>query len=114
VLRLMGILQYTPRLAAFVDSKQELAAGCPEESAIRAASIVAVERLKERVNGRLAQQEAAAAHQAGAGRGAAPAAGGEGGGEQLLSIHLDWWLWNEGERMREQHPPHHRTRTIYY
>eukprot|EP00775_Hariotina_reticulata_P004050 gene4050-4297_t len=32
----------------------------------------------------------------------------------LLSIQLDWWLWHEGEKMRAQHPPHHRTWTIYY
>jgi hypothetical protein len=32
----------------------------------------------------------------------------------LLSIQLDWWLWHEGEKMRAQHPPHHRTWTVYY
>ncbi len=30
------------------------------------------------------------------------------------AIQLDWWLWEVGERERHRHPPHHRTRTIYY
>lgn len=40
--------------------------------------------------------------------------GGSGDGHQLTSIQLDWWLWGQGERLRHQHPPHHRTWTIYY
>jgi hypothetical protein len=32
---------------------------------------------------------------------------------QLLSIQLDWWLWQEGERMRSE-LSHHKTWTIYY
>lgn len=81
--------------ASQVDSKQELPAGCAEEVAIRAASIVAVEQLKQRVHQLLLLQTTQPA-------------------VHLASVHLDWWLWGEGERMRASHPPHHRTRTIYY
>lgn len=32
----------------------------------------------------------------------------------MLSIELDWILWNIGEQDLVTLPPHHRTRTIYY
>ncbi|KAF6259077.1 hypothetical protein COO60DRAFT_1270304 [Scenedesmus sp. NREL 46B-D3] len=90
VLRLMGLLQYSPELQQQVEGMQELASGSEAEIELRAASIVAVELLKDAANAQLLQPP------------------------QLLSIQLDWWLWHEGERMRAQHPPHHRTMTIYY
>eukprot|EP00878_Enallax_costatus_P037811 GHUV01042832.1.p1 GENE.GHUV01042832.1~~GHUV01042832.1.p1 ORF type:complete len:101 (-),score=36.21 GHUV01042832.1:415-717(-) len=81
-----------------VANQQEIAAGAESEIEIRAASVVAVELLKDAANTKLQQQR------------------GQQGEQQanLLSIQLDWWLWHEGERMRKEHPPHHRTRTIYY
>lgn len=30
------------------------------------------------------------------------------------AVQLDWWLWHQGERDRKQHPPHHRTLTVFY
>jgi len=96
-----------------VSRGQELPAGSEEELEIRAASIVAVERLKEAANvllqARTDEQQDEAQHsgslssQAGSSK-AAP---------QLLSVQLDWWLWQEGERVRSEHP-HHKTWTIYY
>lgn len=83
-----------------VDSGQEIPSGSEEELEIRAASIVAVEQLKDAANKLLQVQ-----HQA-EDSGSAEAS-------QLLSIQLDWWLWQEGERMRSDHP-HHKTWTIYY
>lgn len=74
-----------------VDARLEIAAGSSAEVEIRAASIVAVELLKNAANSKLQQQQ-----------------------QPLLSIQLDWWLWAEGERMRAQHPPHHRVWTVYY
>lgn len=30
------------------------------------------------------------------------------------SVQLDWWLWKQGEANIANHPPHHRTLTIFY
>jgi hypothetical protein len=73
-----------------VDGGTELPSGSEEEVEIRAASILAVEQLKQAANAQLA-----------------------GAQQQLLSIQLDWWLWHEGEKRRSEQT-HHRTRTIYY
>lgn len=34
--------------------------------------------------------------------------------EGVLSLTLDWLLWQEGEKLKEEIPPHHRTLTIFY
>lgn len=80
-----------------IQAKQELAPGSAQEVEIRAATVVAVERLKAELQ-RLAAQPGLARPP----------------GDQLLSIHLDWWLWEQGEAARHVHPPHHRTLTVYY
>jgi hypothetical protein len=85
VLRQLGILRYSAELAAAVDGKQELPAGVAMEVEIRAFTVVAVERLREALN--------------------------EPG---LLSIKLDWALWEIGEQSIDASPPHHRCRTIFY
>ena len=38
---------------------------------------------------------------------------GDFGQARPLSVYLDWWLWEQGERCRGEHQ-HHRTLTIYY
>jgi hypothetical protein len=30
------------------------------------------------------------------------------------SIEIDWYLWQEGEKLKDEIFPHHRTKTIYY
>lgn len=87
-----------------VDSGQELACGSTEEVEIRAASILAVEQLKQAANKLLQAQ-----HQQDLQQGSSSSTD----AFQLLSIQLDWWLWQEGERQRTEHP-HHKTWTIYY
>ena len=98
-----------------VDGKQEIAAGSEEELELRAASIHAVELLRQAVQ---SEQLAQAVHSPEQGHREGQANAGQQQQQQqerqLLSIHLDWWLWEEGERMRKEHPPHHRTWTIYY
>jgi Potential Queuosine, Q, salvage protein family len=89
VLREMGVLQYSDSLSQKIDSKKEIMPGSEEEIEIRAATIVAVEKMREIVAAKT-------------GLGSPPA------------VHLDWWLWEYGEAMRTEHRPHHRTRTIYY
>ncbi|CAN0465376.1 unnamed protein product, partial [Scytosiphon promiscuus] len=32
----------------------------------------------------------------------------------VTSIEIDWWLWQEGERIKKSIRPHHRTLTCFY
>lgn len=95
-------------MAARVDAGEEIPAGSEEEVEIRAATVVAVERLREEVASRLAAQGAPRAGDGGEAGGAAESA------SSVLSIHIDWCLWGIGERARDTDPPHHKTLTIYY
>jgi hypothetical protein len=89
VLREMGVLQYSDSLSQKIDAKEELLPGSEEEIEIRAATIVAVEKIRKAVG---AKTSSGLPH----------------------AVHVDWWLWEYGEAMRTEHRPHHRTRTIYY
>lgn len=90
VLQKMGILDYHPLLSQIVEKKQEVVPGSTEEVEIRAMTIVAVERMRLALMAKHPEAEG-----------------------KLLSLHIDWWLWGEGERTREQ-DTHHRCLTIYY
>lgn len=83
----MNVIEYDNELAALVDSRTEITFGSPMEIEIRAATVVAVERLHEK----LVQL-----------------------GANLLVIELDWLLWQRGESIKDEIKPHHRTMTIYY
>ncbi len=87
ILRAWGILRYAPSLARKVDAQIELAAGSPEEIEIRAATLWAVEFLREELGAR---------------------------GCKLWSIQVDWILWNASQGKFEGMKPYHRVRTIYY
>jgi len=86
VLRHFGAVEYSPALAARVDSWEELRPGEPAEVEIRAATVEAVERLREA----LAQ-----------------------GGRDLMAIEVDWILWDLSQGLYPVRP-YHRTRTIFY
>ncbi len=90
VLRADGILAYDRELATLVDGGTELAPGSAHEVEVRAAAVIAGERLRTAV----------------AGQRGAPVSGAE----------LDAWLWSrgQGERYRAAGLRPHRTRTIYY
>ena len=94
LLRDAGVLTYAPALAAAVDAREELLAGCLEEVEIRASTVVAVERLRDAI------AAGAAATM--------PSAG------LLTAVQVDWALWERGEARRHELRPHHRTRTIFY
>ncbi len=87
VLRQLGILQYSPELAAKVDRLESLGPSSPEEIEIRANTIWAVELLRQEL-GEL--------------------------GKRPLAIELDWLLWEMGQRPEFKEKPHHRTVTIFY
>ena len=94
LLRAMNILKYSKALSEKIDGKQVIAAGSREEILIRGAMIVAVERMKERLNVIRREKNE----------------------RELMSIELDWYLWNRGEELNalQKLKPHHRTRTICY
>jgi len=77
-----------------IDTKEELSAGSEEEVEIRAATVQAVEQIMKTWN----------------------EGGKEGGreGGRVMSVEVDWLLWQEGEKAKEKLPPHHRTLTIFY
>ncbi len=86
VLRHFGALRYSEGLARRIDRWEELQPGEPAEVEIRAATVVVVERLREAM---------AAA------------------GRRLLSIEVDWILWDLGQGLYPVRP-YHRTRTVFY
>ena len=61
--------------------------GSEEETEIRAATVVAVEAMREQLATR---------------------------GVQMLGVEVDWLLWNRGEKSLNEMAPHHKTLTIYY
>jgi hypothetical protein len=87
VLRHLGVLKYAPPLASLVDAMKPIPAGGEMEVELRAATIAAVETLRET----LAR-----------------------GGKSFLSPELDWMLWTLGQHDDFRKKPYHRTRTIFY
>jgi hypothetical protein len=85
LLRQHGILHYADELAERVDNNIEIPAGSDEEIEIRAATIQAVEGMRQSL---------------------------ERDGRGVPSYMLDWWLW--GSPHPQHSRPHHRTRTIAY
>jgi len=88
VLRIDGILEYTPDLAERIDREELIPAGSEEEVEIRACAVDAVERIGESLRAQ---------------------------GQPITSMGLDYVLWNRGqERHYKSIKPRHRTRTVYY
>ena len=87
VLRHLGILCYKPRLADRIQNLVYIPAGSPEEVEIRAATICAVELLREELIK---------------------------AGSRANTPQLDNWLWYLGQEDAYCALPYHRTRTIFY
>jgi len=87
VLRALGVLEYSPSLAARVDRMELLEPGSPEEVEIRAAMVWAVEWIRQGL-----QSE----------------------GLHRRAFELDWFLWNLGQEPLPDQKPYHRTRTWFY
>lgn len=85
-LRHLGAIEYSDRLARRVDDWRELEPGEPAEAEIRAATVVAVERLRD---------------------------GLEAAGRELRSFEVDWMLWELSQGLYPVRP-HHRVRTVFY
>jgi len=87
VLRHLGILHYKPKLADLIQNLVHIPAGSPEEVEIRAATICAVEMLRQKLTNQ---------------------------GCRVNSPQLDNWLWYLGQEDAYRALPYHRTRTIFY
>jgi len=85
-LRHLGALEYSEHLTRRIDDWVELEPGDPEEVEIRAATVVAVEELRDRL--------------ADAGR-------------ELKAVEVDWMLWDLAQGIYPLRP-HHRVRTVFY
>ncbi len=87
VLRRLGILSYVPDLAGRIDRCEALAAGSREEVEIRAATVWTCELMRRALLSRF---------------------------PKVTALHIDYWLWHEGQAKGRAVRPYHRTRTIYY
>ena len=88
VLRHYGALVYSPALAQIVDRYTLILPGDPREVEIRAATIIACERLRNLLAER---------------------------GIVARATQIDWKLWYMGQAAKKEGMlPYHRTRTIYY
>jgi len=87
MLRDLGVLVYSPHLAAMVDGKQEIPRGSADEIEIRACTIDAVERIVE-AYARL--------------------------DVETTAIEVNDVLWLLGQRKVVGRSPYHRTRTVCY
>ena len=95
VLRESNILDYhSEYLHKRVDKKLNLVIGCELEVEIRCATIQAVERIRDKLN----EKYSASVN------------------DKCTAVTVDWWLWEYGEKRRDDTNwrPHHRTRTTYY
>lgn len=87
VLRLEGVLCYTPELLARIEAEEPLPAGCHEEIEIRAGAVHAVECLVEALARR---------------------------GRRACAHELDNLLWRRGQSPAIKAHPRHRTRSVFY
>src|SRR5205807_1988824 len=85
-LRHLNALQYSGELSRKIDNWVELPAGSEEETEIRAATVVAVDRLRDLL---------------------------EEAGRPLLAIEVDWILWSYAQGLFPVRP-YHRVRTVFY
>jgi hypothetical protein len=92
VLRAVGVLRLSASLAARIDARVLLPAGA-EETTLRAAAVVACERLVAAVRGR---------------------GGGEEGGMGVTAAEVDEWLWSAGKEARYRGVERHATRDTYF
>jgi len=85
----MGVLKYSPTLAATVAALEPVPAGSEAEVAIRAATVQVVEMIKRKMAAK---------------------------GVKIEAFQLDWLLWEAGEKLMKEGKinPHHRTITTYY
>lgn len=84
----VGVLEYSSKLLEKIVNREVIPYGSEEESEIRAATVVAVELIRDQLKSEK--------------------------NVNLLAVEIDWLLWNWGEQVKEEIRPHHRTLTVFY
>lgn len=87
ILREKNILQYDMTLSKIIDEKKEIPHGSDFEVELRAGTIIAVEYIKDELLKN---------------------------GKKVLSLEIDTYLWEEGEKIKDKIKPAHRTLSIFY
>ncbi|MDY0095377.1 MAG: queuosine salvage family protein [Candidatus Vecturithrix sp.] len=87
VLRHYGVLEYDEYLSNLVDGYMRFAPGSPEEVEIRAATVQAVEIMRQSLSN---------------------------GQRTIPAFKLDWWLWTLGQDDAVREKPYHRVRSPFY
>lgn len=88
ILNELKILNYTDDINNKIKQKEQILAQSEDEIEIRLMTVYAVEEIKKIIK--------------------------EEKGIELLSLEVDYLLWNEGEKLRKDIVNHHRTLTIFY
>lgn len=86
----LGILEYSPTLLKALSNRELLEAGSSMEVEIRAASVMAVEAIKDEIKVTFGEDSVP------------------------MSIQLDWWLWEKAELEGLDDALQHRTLTLFY
>ena len=87
ILKAKGVLIYDKHLTDLINNKTEIPHGSKEEVEIRAATIQSVEQIRNLLESK---------------------------GKKFMSIQVDVYLWEEGEKIKDKIEPHHRTLSIFY
>ena len=95
LLRHLDVLKYSPELSRQVDNKVELVPFCADELYIRAATVVAVDELVDRVKMKLGEKSKS--HDNGGDDANLPLIGLQ--AENVNAVKMDWYLWNIGEKL---------------
>jgi hypothetical protein len=88
VLNYFKVVEYIPELQKKIETKKEIDFGSQEEAEIRGVMIELVERIKNHLEEKFSKK--------------------------LMSIEVDWILWQYGEKNLDKMPNHHRVLTIFY
>ena len=91
ILRHVNILKYSQELEQLVDNKKVLPYSSEPEVEIRAATVVAVERIMEQIRN---DEELST--------------------KIKCSYEVDWLLWQLGEKSLNEMKEHHRVLSIFY
>ena len=91
VLRIEGVLEFTPALIDRIEAVEDITIGSPEEIEIRACAVHAVELLTAAVRTRAVDPR-----------------------PQITTGSLDNVLWNTGSEARYKAVPRHRSRCVFY
>ena len=113
ILHHLGILEYSPSLQSILRSRQNIPYGSREELSIRAASIIAVEAMRDAMALEASQHPAQKQQQQ------------QPGVEVVNSVLIDFYLWDLAKRIEggqeeivgittQAMLPAHRTRSIWY